>query len=56
MIKVLPRINELAKKVRVSELTEEEKLEQSSLRECYLTIIRGSSKELLLNSTVVDIL
>ncbi|MFL2105269.1 DUF896 domain-containing protein [Desemzia sp. FAM 23991] len=56
MIRVLPRINELAKKARISGLTEEEKREQASLREQYLTVIRGSSKELLLSSTVVDIL
>lgn len=56
MIRILPRINELAKKARVSGLTEEEKREQASLREQYLTVIRGSSKELLLSSTVVDIL
>lgn len=56
MIRVLPRINELAKKARVSGLTEKEKMEQASLREQYLAVIRGSSKELLLSSTVVDIL
>ena len=47
--KKLDRINELARKAKVEELTEEEKLEQKALREEYLTeyrqALRGNRNE-----------
>lgn len=56
MIRILPRINELANKAKRQGLTDEERMEQTTLRKQYLSEIRGSSKELLLNTKVVDIL
>lgn len=56
IIRILPRINELAQKAKNHGLTEKERIEQASLREQYLFEIRGSSKELLLSTKVVDIL
>lgn len=54
LIPEIPRINELAKIAKQRELTKEEKIEQEKLRKKYLEAIRGSAKELLLNSTIKD--
>lgn len=54
LIPEIPRINELAKISKQRELTKEEKIEQEKLRKKYLEAIRGSAKELLLNSTIKD--
>lgn len=55
MDKLLPRINELARKAKTAEgLTDAEKAEQKELRQQYLANFRGSINEILLNSTVYD--
>lgn len=54
MIKEIPRINELARLSKERELTAEEKAEQAMLRKKYLEAVVGSTKEILLHSTVKD--
>ena len=49
--KKLDRINELARKSKVEELTEEEKLEQKALREEYIREFRASMRGILNNTT-----
>ena len=50
----LDRINELARKAKVEELTEEEKLEQKALREEYIRNFRASMRGILNNTTIVS--
>lgn len=50
----IARINELAKKAKVSTLTEAEALEQAQLRKEYLQSFRSSMKETLKNVTIID--
>ncbi|MBQ5649611.1 MAG: DUF896 domain-containing protein [Clostridia bacterium] len=50
--KKLDRINELAKKSKVEELTEEEKAEQKALREEYIRDFRASLRGILDNSVI----
>jgi uncharacterized protein YnzC (UPF0291/DUF896 family) len=52
--KRLDRINELARKSKVQELTEEEKLEQKTLREEYIRDFRASMRGILNNTTIVS--
>lgn len=52
--KRLDRINELARKSKVQELTEEEKLEQKALREEYIRDFRASMRGILNNTTIVS--
>lgn len=54
MKEILKRINELANKAKVQELTSAEKGEQAELRKKYLEKFRGSFKETLMNVKVVD--
>ncbi|MBQ8260281.1 MAG: DUF896 domain-containing protein [Clostridia bacterium] len=50
----LDRINELARKSKVEDLTEEEKLEQKALREEYIKEYRLSMRGILNNTTIVS--
>lgn len=50
----LDRINELARKSKVEDLTEEEKLEQKALREEYIMEFRLSMRGILNNTTIVS--
>ena len=50
----LDRINELARKAKVEELTDEEKLEQKALREEYIRNFRASMRGILNNTTIVS--
>jgi uncharacterized protein YnzC (UPF0291/DUF896 family) len=50
----LDRINELARKSKAQELTEEEKLEQKALREEYIKEFRLSMRGILNNTTIVS--
>lgn len=50
----LDRINELARKLKVEDLTEEEKLEQKALREEYIREFRLSMRGILNNTTIVS--
>jgi len=50
----LARINELAAKAKVEELTEEEKVEQAALRQEYLAAFRGSFRDQLHGVSVID--
>ena len=52
--KKLDRINELARKAKVEELTDEEKLEQKALREEYIRDFRASMRGILNNTTIVS--
>ena len=52
--KKLDRINELARKAKVEELTEDEKLEQKALREEYIRDFRASMRGILNNTTIVS--
>lgn len=52
--KKLDRINELARKSKVEELTEEEKLEQKALRDEYIKEFRLSMRGILNNTTIVS--
>ena len=52
--KKLDRINELARKSKVEELTEEEKFEQKALREEYIRDFRASMRGILNNTTIVS--
>ncbi len=54
MITSLDRINELAKKQREDELTNEEQVEQKNLRENYLREIRGQVLHTFSDLTVID--
>lgn len=54
MDKTLARINELAKKAKITPLTTAEKAEQKRLREAYLQNFRNAFQDVLLNSTVYD--
>ncbi|MBO1626644.1 MULTISPECIES: DUF896 domain-containing protein [Bacillus] len=54
MKNILFRINELAKKERISGLQEIEKQEQQMLRQSYMKEFRGSLDSILLNTTIVD--
>ena len=56
MIDFLPRINELAKKQREEGLTNAEKVEQQTLREDYLSVIRGQVLHTFSGMKVVDLL
>lgn len=53
--KKLDRINELARKAKVEELTDEEKLEQKALREEYIRDFRASMRGILNNTTIVSL-
>ncbi|MBQ8848845.1 MAG: DUF896 domain-containing protein [Clostridia bacterium] len=48
----LNRINELAKKSKETELTEEEKVEQAALRQEYINEIRASFGAMLDNTVI----
>ncbi len=50
----LDRINELARKAKVEELTEDEKLEQKVLREEYIKEFRASMRGILNNTTIAS--
>ncbi|WP_175638942.1 DUF896 domain-containing protein [Metabacillus schmidteae] len=50
----IDRINELSKKSKTEGLTEEEKVEQQTLRNDYLHAFRSSMKNTLKGVTVVD--
>ncbi len=52
--KKLDRINELARKAKLTELSEEEKAEQKALREEYIKEFRASMRGILNNTTVVS--
>jgi uncharacterized protein YnzC (UPF0291/DUF896 family) len=52
--KRLDRIKELARKAKVEELTEEEKLEQKALREEYIRDFRATMRGILNNTTIVS--
>ena len=52
--KKLDRINELARKAKIEELTEEEKLEQKALREEYIRDFRAAMRGILNNTTIVS--
>ena len=52
--KKLDRINELARKAKVEELTAEEKAEQTALREEYIRDFRASMRGILNNTTIVS--
>ncbi len=52
--KKLDRINELARKSKVEELTDEEKLEQKALRDEYIKEFRASMRGILNNTTIVS--
>lgn len=52
--KKLDRINELARKSKQEELSEEEKLEQKALRDEYIREFRASMRGILNNTTVVS--
>ncbi|MFP3323987.1 DUF896 domain-containing protein [Planococcus sp. SIMBA_160] len=54
MIKILPRINELAHKERYYGLSYEEIREQQVLRREYLQEIRGQVESTVTNMTVLD--
>jgi uncharacterized protein YnzC (UPF0291/DUF896 family) len=51
---LIKRINELAKKAKTTELTNEEKLEQQQLRQEYLKVFRSQMTEHLKAIKVVD--
>ena len=51
---LINRINQLARKSKFEELTEEEKEEQGQLRKEYIKIFRGNMEHTLLNTKVVD--
>ncbi|TYP78143.1 DUF896 domain-containing protein [Paenibacillus methanolicus] len=53
-IPVLDRINELSRMQNGGGLTEEERLEQASLREEYLGYIRGQVKTMMRSVSVMD--
>ena len=55
MEKLIGRINELANKSKVEELSKEEKEEQAELREEYLEIFRGNFKRKLENIEIVRV-
>ncbi len=50
----IERINYLAKKAKIEDLSEEEKLEQKHLREAYLKNLRASVKNQLDSIEIVD--
>ena len=50
----IERINYLAKKAKIEELSEEEKQEQKQLREEYLKNLRSSLRNQLDNIEIVD--
>lgn len=52
--KKIDRINELARKSKITELTAQEKAEQKALREEYLKEFRASMRGILNNTTVVS--
>ncbi len=52
--KLIPRINELAKKAKEEGLSESEKKEQAKLREEYLKIFKRNFKEQLDSIKIVD--
>ena len=52
--KLIPRINELAKKAKEEGLSEGEKKEQAKLREEYLKIFKRNFKEQLDSIKIVD--
>lgn len=54
MKNLLKRINELANKAKVEELSSEEKIEQDELRKKYIANFRGSFEETLMHVKVVD--
>lgn len=51
---LIKRINELARKSKVSGLTQEEKIEQESLRKEYLKVFRSNFVKTLDNVVIVD--
>ncbi|OLS02963.1 DUF896 domain-containing protein [Tissierella creatinophila] len=51
---LIKRINELANKAKLNELSPDEKIEQAELRKKYLDNFRGSFKETLMHVKVVD--
>jgi uncharacterized protein YnzC (UPF0291/DUF896 family) len=52
--KKLDRINELARKSKVEELTDEEIVEQKALRDEYIKEFRASMRGILNNTTIVS--
>ncbi len=54
MESLIKRINDLANKSKIKELTAEEKAEQKKLRAEYLGMIRGQVKNQLASVKVVD--
>lgn len=51
---LLKRINELAHKSKITQLTDNEKIEQKELRKEYMKVFRQNMKNKLDNITVVD--
>ncbi len=51
---LIKRINELANKSKIEELSSQEKEEQAELRKKYIDNFRGSFKETLMHVKVVD--
>lgn len=54
MEKLLKRINELARKSREQDLSEEEKSEQAKLRQEYLKLFRQGMESTLSNVYIMD--
>ncbi len=52
--KIINRINELARKSKETELSEDEKKEQESLRKEYVKAFRGNLENQLKNIKIVD--
>ncbi len=50
----IDRINELARKAKTGELTDEEKLERAVLRQEYINAVTGNLKAQLDNTWLVD--
>lgn len=52
--KKIDRINELARKAKLGELTDEEKVERAALRQEYVNAVVGDLKSQLENTYVMD--
>ena len=52
--KKIDRINELARKAKLGELTDEEKVERAALRQAYVNAVVGDLRSQLENTYVMD--